>query len=126
MQIVPLYKSKELANLVRLCLAAYLLKAEQLRNARADEDVMASARPPQVEAERLDKSAQIRERDVVEIAASKPCEKSPRVHSSRVRITGFSRKSSLSDNPREHEHPTKPGKVTVAGKPNLDVPVGTH
>jgi predicted RNA binding protein YcfA (HicA-like mRNA interferase family) len=26
---------------------------------------------------------------------------------------------------RQYEHPTKLGKVTVAGKPNLDVPVGT-
>jgi predicted RNA binding protein YcfA (HicA-like mRNA interferase family) len=26
---------------------------------------------------------------------------------------------------RQYEHPTKPGKVTVAGKPNLDVPKGT-
>ena len=26
---------------------------------------------------------------------------------------------------RQYEHPAKPGKVTVAGKPNLDVPVGT-
>jgi len=26
---------------------------------------------------------------------------------------------------RQFEHPTKPGKVTVAGKPNQDVPVGT-
>ena len=26
---------------------------------------------------------------------------------------------------RQYEHPTKSGKVTVAGKPNLDVPVGT-
>ena len=26
---------------------------------------------------------------------------------------------------RQYVHPTKPGKVTVAGKPNLDVPVGT-
>jgi predicted RNA binding protein YcfA (HicA-like mRNA interferase family) len=23
---------------------------------------------------------------------------------------------------RQYEHPTKPGKVTVAGKPNADVP----
>jgi len=26
---------------------------------------------------------------------------------------------------RQFEHPAKPGKVTVAGKPNQDVPVGT-
>ena len=26
---------------------------------------------------------------------------------------------------RQYEHPTKPGKVTVAGKANLDVPKGT-
>jgi len=26
---------------------------------------------------------------------------------------------------RQYEHPTRPGKVTVAGKPNLDVPKGT-
>lgn len=26
---------------------------------------------------------------------------------------------------RQYEHPTKPGKVTVAGKPNTDVPKGT-
>jgi len=26
---------------------------------------------------------------------------------------------------RQYEHPTKPGKVTVAGKPNRDVPAGT-
>jgi predicted RNA binding protein YcfA (HicA-like mRNA interferase family) len=26
---------------------------------------------------------------------------------------------------RQYEHPEKPGKVTVAGKPNLDVPMGT-
>lgn len=26
---------------------------------------------------------------------------------------------------RQYEHPTKPGKVTVAGKPNVDVPKGT-
>lgn len=26
---------------------------------------------------------------------------------------------------RQYEHSTKPGKVTVAGKPNLDVPKGT-
>jgi predicted RNA binding protein YcfA (HicA-like mRNA interferase family) len=26
---------------------------------------------------------------------------------------------------RQYEHPTKPGKVTVAGKPNADVPKGT-
>jgi len=26
---------------------------------------------------------------------------------------------------RHYEHATKPGKVTVAGKPNLDVPKGT-
>ena len=26
---------------------------------------------------------------------------------------------------RQYEHPTKPGKVTVAGKPNADVPRGT-
>ena len=25
----------------------------------------------------------------------------------------------------QYEHPTKPGKVTVAGKPNADVPKGT-
>jgi len=26
---------------------------------------------------------------------------------------------------RQYEHPTKPGKVTVAGKANQDVPIGT-
>lgn len=26
---------------------------------------------------------------------------------------------------RQYEHPTKPGKVTVAGKANADVPKGT-
>jgi predicted RNA binding protein YcfA (HicA-like mRNA interferase family) len=26
---------------------------------------------------------------------------------------------------RQYEHPTKQGKVTVAGKPNADVPSGT-
>jgi len=26
---------------------------------------------------------------------------------------------------RQYEHPSKPGKVTVAGKPNADVPRGT-
>ncbi|MGH3103482.1 MAG: type II toxin-antitoxin system HicA family toxin [Gaiellaceae bacterium] len=26
---------------------------------------------------------------------------------------------------QQYEHPTKPGKVTVAGKPNADVPKGT-
>lgn len=26
---------------------------------------------------------------------------------------------------RQYEHPTKPGKVTVAGKPAADVPKGT-
>jgi predicted RNA binding protein YcfA (HicA-like mRNA interferase family) len=26
---------------------------------------------------------------------------------------------------RQYEHPVKPGKVTVAGKPGLDVPRGT-
>lgn len=26
---------------------------------------------------------------------------------------------------RQYAHPTKPGRVTVAGKPNLDVPKGT-
>jgi predicted RNA binding protein YcfA (HicA-like mRNA interferase family) len=26
---------------------------------------------------------------------------------------------------RQYEHATKPGKVTVAGKPNADVPKGT-
>jgi predicted RNA binding protein YcfA (HicA-like mRNA interferase family) len=26
---------------------------------------------------------------------------------------------------RQYEHPTKPGKVTIAGKPNKDVPKGT-
>jgi predicted RNA binding protein YcfA (HicA-like mRNA interferase family) len=26
---------------------------------------------------------------------------------------------------RQYEHPTKPGKVTVAGKPSADVPTGT-
>jgi len=26
---------------------------------------------------------------------------------------------------RQYEHPTKTGKVTVAGKPNADVPKGT-
>lgn len=26
---------------------------------------------------------------------------------------------------RQYEHPTKPGKVTVAGHPNQDVPNGT-
>ena len=25
----------------------------------------------------------------------------------------------------QYEHPTKPGKVTVAGRPSRDVPVGT-
>jgi predicted RNA binding protein YcfA (HicA-like mRNA interferase family) len=26
---------------------------------------------------------------------------------------------------RQYKHPTKPGKVTVAGKPSVDVPPGT-
>jgi predicted RNA binding protein YcfA (HicA-like mRNA interferase family) len=26
---------------------------------------------------------------------------------------------------RQYEHPTKPGRVTLAGKPNVDVPKGT-
>lgn len=26
---------------------------------------------------------------------------------------------------RQYEHPTKPGKVTIAGQPNKDVPKGT-
>ncbi|MDX1421072.1 MAG: type II toxin-antitoxin system HicA family toxin [Rubricoccaceae bacterium] len=26
---------------------------------------------------------------------------------------------------RQYKHPTKPGTVTIAGKPNLDVPKGT-
>jgi predicted RNA binding protein YcfA (HicA-like mRNA interferase family) len=26
---------------------------------------------------------------------------------------------------RQYKHPTKPGKVTVAGKPSLDLPPGT-
>lgn len=26
---------------------------------------------------------------------------------------------------RQYDHPTKPGRVTVAGKPNADVPKGT-
>jgi predicted RNA binding protein YcfA (HicA-like mRNA interferase family) len=26
---------------------------------------------------------------------------------------------------RQYQHPTKPGKVTVAGKPSTDVPPGT-
>lgn len=26
---------------------------------------------------------------------------------------------------RQYEHPIKPGKVTVAGKPSADVPIGT-
>jgi predicted RNA binding protein YcfA (HicA-like mRNA interferase family) len=27
---------------------------------------------------------------------------------------------------RQFEHPTKPGKVTVPGKPSSDLPVGTY
>ena len=27
---------------------------------------------------------------------------------------------------RQFQHPTKPGKVTVAGKPSDDIPVGTY
>ena len=26
---------------------------------------------------------------------------------------------------RQYKHPTKPGKVTIAGKPSVDVPPGT-
>lgn len=26
---------------------------------------------------------------------------------------------------RQFKHPTKPGKVTVSGKPSVDIPIGT-
>lgn len=35
------------------------------------------------------------------------------------------RQSSQEGDHRQFEHPTKPGKVTIAGKPGIDVPPGT-
>ncbi len=45
-----------------------------------DEHMMAPARPPQLEAERLHQPPHVRERDVRDIAASEPREEPPRIH----------------------------------------------
>jgi predicted RNA binding protein YcfA (HicA-like mRNA interferase family) len=36
------------------------------------------------------------------------------------------RQMTQSGSHRQFKHPTKPGRVTIAGKPSTDVPVGTE
>ena len=45
-----------------------------------DEDVVASARPPELEAERLNEPPHVRERDVRQVAASESREEPPWIH----------------------------------------------
>jgi hypothetical protein len=71
-QSVPLDQPEELADLVRLRLTANLLQVEELAHVRVDEEVVASARPPQLESERLDQPLHVGERDIREIAARDP------------------------------------------------------
>ncbi len=66
--------------MVRLRLTANLLQVEELANVRVDEHMMATARPPQLEPERLDEPLHVGERDVREIAASDTRKQPPRIH----------------------------------------------
>jgi hypothetical protein len=76
-QSVALDQPEELPDLVRLRLAADLLKIEELANIRMGKDVVTPARPPKLEPEGLDQSPHVRKRDVREIAASDPRQESP-------------------------------------------------
>ena len=66
--------------MVRLGLTADLLEVEELEDVRVDEDVVAPARPAQLEAERLDQASHVGERDVRKLAASDPRKEPLRVH----------------------------------------------
>src|SRR3990170_7490957 len=79
-QSVPLDQAEELADLIRLRLPADLLQVEKLGNVGVDEDVVASARPPELEAERLNEPPHVRERDIRQVAANEPREEPPRIH----------------------------------------------
>src|SRR5438128_11743328 len=83
-QSVPLHQSEELANLVGLRLAAYVLQIDKFVNARVNENVMASARAPELEAERLHQPPHIREGDVRDIATSEPRKQPSRIHVAKL------------------------------------------
>lgn len=42
----------------------------------------------------------------------------------RVEADGWKLRNQVGSH-RQYKHPIKPGVVTIAGKPNLDVPIGT-
>lgn len=63
-----------------LCLTADVLEVHELANVRVDEDVVAPARPPQLESERFREPSHVSERDVRNVAASKPREEPFRIH----------------------------------------------
>jgi len=52
-----------------------------------DEDVVASACPPELEAERLDEPTHIREGDVCQVAASEPREEPLRIHGATLQTS---------------------------------------
>ena len=99
LQSVPLDQAEKLANLVRLGLASHLLKVEQPGNIAMGEDVVAAARPAQLEPERLDEPTHVGERNVREIAMNNPEEQRLRSHRASVAVAGICRKMSLSADP---------------------------
>lgn len=78
--MIALHQSKELTDLVRLRLPTHLLQVEDLRESRVDEDVVASAGAPLLEAQRLRQPAHLREPDVAEVATRQSVEKPVLVH----------------------------------------------
>jgi hypothetical protein len=80
LQSVPLDQPQELPHLVRLRLPPGVLQVHELAHLGMDEDVMAPARPPQLEAERLHEPAHVGEGVVREIAAREPGKQPPWIH----------------------------------------------
>ena len=66
--------------MIRLRLPANLLQVYELAKLRVDKDVMAPARPPQLEPERLHEPLHVREGHVRDVAAGEPREEPLWIH----------------------------------------------
>ena len=73
--------------MIRLRLPANLLQVYELAKLRVDKDVMAPARPPQLEPERLHEPLHVREGHVRDVAAGEPHEEPLRIHDNTLSPT---------------------------------------
>jgi hypothetical protein len=83
-QTVAVDQTDELAELGRLRVPVQVLKVEDCIDIRVDEDVVATACPPQLEADRPGQSSRIAEADVLQIAVPDALEEKGVIHASTV------------------------------------------